>query len=71
MILTSHPEQEPTKDLCDFLQKNLGVSDDALDLGIRQSILENAPLPIILRNFGLITLDQYQEILNWQNQNQY
>tara|TARA_Y100001968_G_scaffold195161_1_gene179035 strand:+ start:280 stop:495 length:216 start_codon:yes stop_codon:yes gene_type:complete len=71
MILTSHSETEPGKDLCNFLQHNLGVSDDALALGIRQSILENAPLPIILRNFGLITLEQYQEILNWQNDNQY
>ena len=69
MILTNHPQKEPSKELCDYLQSKFGLKEEALNLGIRQSKQENAPLPIILRSFGLITLEQFQEILNWQKDN--
>ena len=46
------------------------TSDNAIDLGIRQSQLESAPLPVVLLSFGLITLQQFQILLDWIENNQ-
>jgi len=70
MIITSHLQSLPSEVFCHFLIQDIGLTREALDLGIRHSISENAPLPIILWNFGLITLEQYQTILDWINTNQ-
>ena len=67
IIYTSHPQPEPDNDLCSYLSEKLGLTKNAIELGIKQSKKENAPLPIVLLSFGLINLEQYQEILNWQN----
>lgn len=50
-----------------FLQRKLGLSDSALSLGLRQSELEQAPLPIVLWSFGLLSLKQYQQVLDWES----
>ena len=68
MIYTNQPQSEPSDELCKYLLNDLRITEEALELGIRQSKLENAPLPIVLRSFGLLTIDQFQEVLNWQNQ---
>ena len=52
--------------LLKFLRQKIGLSENALNLGIRQAELEQAPLPIILWSFGLLNLSQYQEVLDWQ-----
>ena len=67
MVLTNDSEQLPSSELCNFILNELGVTKEALELGIRQAKFENAPLPIVLRCFGLITIEQYEEILNWQS----
>tara|TARA_Y100001968_G_C19258775_1_gene668167 strand:+ start:773 stop:982 length:210 start_codon:yes stop_codon:yes gene_type:complete len=69
LIHTSHPQTLPSKIFCDFLINDIGITKDALDLGVRHSLSENAPLPVILWQFGLISIDQYQLILNWKFDN--
>ncbi len=44
----------------------MDLSENEINLGIRQSELEQAPLPIILWSFGIISLEQYQQILDWE-----
>jgi len=51
----------------DFLQQRLGLSSNALTLGLRQAELEQAPLPVVLWSFGLLSLDQLQQVLDWQD----
>ncbi len=51
-----------------FLRHQLGLSENALQLGIRQSQLEQAPLPAVLWRFGLISLEQFDSVLDWQDQ---
>jgi len=53
--------------LLDFLQRKLGLSRSAINLGLRQSELEQAPLPVVLWSFGLLSLEQLQQVLDWQN----
>ncbi|MED5164542.1 MAG: DUF2949 domain-containing protein, partial [Cyanobacteriota bacterium] len=53
--------------LLQFLQQKLGLSENALNLGLRQAELEQAPLPVVLWSFGLLSLTQYQQVLDWEN----
>ena len=66
MINTSKPINPPSNELCDFIIDKLGISQNALELGIKRSCLENSPLPIVMWSYGLLTLTQLQEILSWQ-----
>ena len=65
--MSSH-RQPPAKDaLLQFLQRRLGLSPSALELGQRQAELEQAPLPIVLWSFGLLSLQQLEDVFDWQN----
>ncbi|MFI0401415.1 MAG: DUF2949 domain-containing protein [Cyanobium sp.] len=50
-----------------FLRHQIGLSEGAVALGLRQSALEQAPLPAVLWRYGLITLDQLDRVLSWQD----
>ena len=66
MIKTSRPINPPSSELCDFIIYKLGISQNALQLGIKRSILENSPLPIVMWSYGLLTLHQLKIVLSWQ-----
>jgi len=69
LITTSHKQPDPSTVLINYLQQKIGLSKKALELGLRQADIEQAPLPIVLWSFGLLTLKQYQEVLEWQKYN--
>jgi hypothetical protein len=48
MVMSSHRQPPATEALLQFLQRRLGLSPSALELGQRQAELEQAPLPIVL-----------------------
>lgn len=70
MVISSHSQPEVSPQLIEFLQQKLGLSENALNLGLRQAELEQAPLPIVLWSFGLLSLTQYQQVLDWENDHQ-
>ncbi len=65
MILTTHPKVPPSKEICKYLHTEFGLSTQAIELAIKHSVQENAPLSIILWSFGLISLNDYQKFLKW------
>ena len=65
MVQSSDPQPSPSPLLLQFLRERLGLSEKALQLGKRQSELEQAPLPVVLWRFGLLSLSQYQQVLDW------
>ncbi len=69
MINTSKKINPPSEELCDFIIMKLGISQSALNLGIKRCCLENSPLPIVMWTYGLVTLDQLNQILSWQKDN--
>ena len=69
MINTSNSINPPTDELCNFIIDKLGISQSALDLGVKRCSLENSPLPIVMWSYGLITLSQLKIILLWLNDN--
>ncbi len=68
MVHSTSPQPVPSASLVRHLRHDLGLSDNALELGLKQAQLEQAPLPVILWRFGLISLDQLDEVLSWQEQ---
>ena len=67
MVMSSQQQPPASEALLQFLQRRLGLSPSALDLGQRQAELEQAPLPIVLWSFGLLSLQQLEEVYDWQN----
>ncbi|WP_392351592.1 DUF2949 domain-containing protein [Parasynechococcus sp.] len=65
MVACSHPQPPPSRALQHFLQRQIGLSPEALELGLRQAELEQSPLPIVLWSFGLLNLEQLQQVLDW------
>ena len=45
MVVCSHPQPAASKELQDFLLGRLGLSSNALNLGLRQAELEHKPIP--------------------------
>ncbi len=69
MINSSNLIYPPSDELCNFIIDKLGISQNALELGIKRSNLENSPLPIVMWSYGLITLSQLKIILIWLKDN--
>ena len=67
MVMSSQRQPQATDALLQFLQRRLGLSPSALELGQRQAELEQAPLPIVLWSFGLLSLQQLEDVFDWQN----
>ena len=67
MVMSSQRQPPATDDLLQFLQRRLGLSPSALELGQRPAELEQAPLPIVLWSFGLLNLQQLEDVFDWQN----
>ncbi len=66
MINSNKPINPPSEDLCEFIVDKLGISQKALELGIKRSVLENSPLPIVMWSYGLLTINQLKLIYSWQ-----
>ena len=66
-MMSSQRQPPATDALLQFLQRRLGLSPSALELGQRQAELEQAPLPIVLWSFGLLSLQQLEDVFDWQN----
>ncbi len=69
MINTTNSINPAPDELCDFIIHKLGISQSALELGLKRSSLENSPLPIVMWSYGLITISQLQIILLWLKDN--
>ena len=69
MKTTSNSINPPSEELCNFILDKLGISQNALELGIKRCSLENSPLPIVMWSYGLITYSQLNMILVWLKDN--
>jgi hypothetical protein len=59
MTSTSHNR------LIHFLQEELAISAASLTIALRHREQDPGPLPIILWQYGLITLEQLDQIYDW------
>jgi len=59
---------EPTRSntqLIHFLQKELALSAAAIAMVLRHSEHDPGPLPMILWQYGLVSLEQLEQIFDW------
>jgi Protein of unknown function (DUF2949) len=68
MVISSTPQPPPPASLLRYLRQQLGLSENALELGIKQAQLEQAPLAVVLWRYGLISLEQFNQLLDWLDQ---
>ncbi|MBI4780943.1 MAG: DUF2949 domain-containing protein [Oscillatoriophycideae cyanobacterium NC_groundwater_1537_Pr4_S-0.65um_50_18] len=57
--MTSNPQ------LIQFLQHELAVSSAEINVLLRHPEQAHAPLPMLLWQYGLITLQQLEQIFDW------
>ncbi|MGF1537126.1 MAG: DUF2949 domain-containing protein [Elainellaceae cyanobacterium] len=51
--------------LITFLQEELSISPSSISIALRHSEQDPGPLPMILWQYGLITLEQLDRIFDW------
>ena len=68
MVISTSTQPPPSAALLRHLRLRIGLSESALALGQKQAELEQAPLPVVLWRFGLISLEQLDAVLSWQDQ---
>ncbi len=51
--------------LIHFLQEELCLAPSAIAMAIRYAKQENGPLPMVLWHYGLVSLEQLNQILDW------
>jgi hypothetical protein len=48
-----------------FLLKELAISQESIDLALRRREQDPGPLPMVLWQYGLISLEQLEQIYDW------
>lgn len=51
--------------LINFLQKELAISTAAIAMALRHCEQNSGPLPMILWKYGLVSLEQLEQIFDW------
>ena len=48
-----------------FLEEELALSPSSIEMALRHREQDPGPLPMILWNYGLITIEQLDQIFEW------
>lgn len=51
--------------LIEFLQRDLALPRSAIQLALRRGQPQQDPLPMVLWQYGLVTLAQLEQIFDW------
>lgn len=68
MLRVESPVVKPshsTAQLITFLQEELHISDPLIAFALRHCQQNAGPLPMILWQYGLVSLDQLEQIFDW------
>jgi hypothetical protein len=55
----------PKPNLIKFLREELAISAASLQVALKHSEQDPGPLPMILWQYGLVTLEQLEQIYDW------
>ena len=48
-----------------FLHDEIGLDETSIELGIKLSIRNNTPLPILLWSYGMLTIDELDKLYSF------
>ena len=57
------------KKIISFLVNEIGLEESSIELGIKLSINNNSPLPILLWSYGLLTIEELDKLYSFLFQN--
>ena len=61
--------QNLSKNMIFFLLNEIGLEQSSLELGIKLSIKNKTPLPILLWSYGILTIEELDKLYTFQFQN--
>jgi len=61
-VVKSHPNNNQ---LIHFLQEELDISAKSIALALRHNQQNPGPLPMILWQYGLVSIEQLEQIFDW------
>ena len=59
------------KKIITFLLDEIGLEHPSIKLGLKLSIKNNTPLPILLWNYGILTIEELDEFYTYLFQSKY
>ena len=54
-----------SKDMIFYLLNKIGLDESSIELGLKLSIKNNAQLPILLWSYGMLTIDELDELYSF------
>ena len=54
-----------SREMIFFLFNELGLEESSIELGIKLSIKNNTPLPILLWSYGMLTIEELDELYSF------
>ena len=54
-----------SKNLIIYLLNEIGLEETSIELGIKLSIRNNTPLPILLWSYGMITIEELDKLYSF------
>ena len=56
------------KKMISFLIDEIGLQESSIELGLKLSIKNNTPLPILLWSYGLLTIEELDKLYTFLHQ---
>ena len=54
-----------SREIIFYLFNELGLEESSIELGIKLSIKNNTPLPILLWSYGMLTIDELDKLYSF------
>ena len=54
-----------SKDVIIYLFEEIGLDESSIELGIKLSIRNNTPLPILLWSYGMLTIEELDKLYSF------
>ena len=54
-----------SKEMIFYLFNEIGLEESSIELGIKLSIKNNSPLPILLWSYGMLTIDELDKLYSF------
>ncbi len=54
-----------SKDMIIFLSNEIGLDESSIELGLKLSISNNTPLPILLWSYGMLTIEELDKLYSF------
>ena len=54
-----------SKNMINYLLNDIGLEESSIELGIKLSMRNNTPLPIILWSYGMLTIEELDKLYSF------